>query len=254
MVPLVIANWKMQFDDATAVDTARRLVDTLSEGPEVVLCPSFTALARVADALRGSSVLLGAQDCATTKRGAFTGEVSPDDLIALGCRYVILGHSERRQYCGETDTTIAQKVCAALSSGLRPILCVGETADERRMGQREAVIDRQLRGALRGLSLIGSQQLAIAYEPVWAIGTKHAAKPEDAAQAHAFIIETVRGCVGTSSAQQLRILYGGSVDPKNVRSFLDQPHVHGVLAGTAGQTPARLRTLVAAAAVQKSKS
>lgn len=246
MIPLVIANWKMQLDDVSAVDTARRLVDTLPEGPEVVLCPSFTALVGVANVVRDSKIFLGAQDCAATKRGAYTGEVSPDDLIALGCQYVIIGHSERRQHCGETDAMIAQKVRAALSSGLRPILCVGETADEKRMGQREAVIDRQLRSALHGLSLVGSQQLAIAYEPVWAIGTQHAAKPEDAAQAHAYIVEIVRECVGTSSAQQLHVLYGGSVDPKNVRSFIDQPHVHGVLVGTASQTATRLRTLVAA--------
>ncbi|MDO8599171.1 MAG: triose-phosphate isomerase [bacterium] len=245
MKPLVVANWKMQLGDEDAVATARELAGAPPEHAEVVLCPSFTALAGVAAAITNSSVLLGAQDCAWQERGAFTGGVSPADLRALGCRYVIVGHSERRQHFGETDAMIGVKVRAALGAGLQPILCVGETLEERTLRQREAVLTRQL-DILRGVEIIGTARLCIAYEPIWAIGTGHAATPEDVAQAHAFIADSVREHMG-AAAEHLRILYGGSVDPTNIAAFLTVPRVDGVLVGTASQTAARLRNLVAAA-------
>jgi len=233
----------MQLSDADAVATAQRLAATAPPDVEVVVCPPFTSLVRIADALRGSSVMLGAQDCAWLERGALTGEVSPADLAALGCRYVIVGHSERRQLLGEQDAVIGKKVRAAIVEGLRPILCVGETFEERRAGKREAVLTAQT-AVLHGLDLVGTQRLCVAYEPVWAIGTGHAATPEDVAQAHAFIAEQVREHL-RAAAKRVRILYGGSVGPENIAAFLAVPRVDGVLVGTAGQTAARLRNLIA---------
>lgn len=236
----------MQLSDADAIAVAQQLTALRIPDAEVVLCPSFTSLARIAEVLQNASVVLGAQDCAWQDRGALTGEVSPVELARLGCRYVIIGHSERRQQIGETDAMIGRKLRAAIAAGLCPILCVGESFDERAQGKREAVLMRQL-DVLRGLVLVGTQQLCVAYEPVWAIGTGHAAAAEDAAQAHAFIVDTTRELAGAMVADRLRVLYGGSVNSENVASFLAERYVHGVLVGTASQTAERLRGLVAAA-------
>lgn len=236
----------MQVSDADAIAVAQQLATSRASEVEVVLCPSFTSLARIADVLRNAAVVLGAQDCAWQERGALTGEVSPVELARLGCRYVIVGHSERRQQVGETDAMTGRKLRAAIDAGLCPILCVGESFDERAQGKREAVLMRQL-DVLRGLALVGTQQLCVAYEPVWAIGTGHAAASGDAAQAHAFIVDTTRELAGTIVADRLRVLYGGSVNAENIASFLAEQHVHGVLVGTASQTAERLRSLVGAA-------
>lgn len=238
----------MQLGDVEAVDAARRLAETLSADVEVVICPTFTALVEITEVIRGTAIALGAQDCAWAERGALTGEVSPADLIRLGCRYVIVGHSERRQYLGETDAIVARKVRAALGVGLRPILCIGETSEQRRNGAVEVILDRQLRSALAGLELVGAQQLCVAYEPIWAIGTGLAATPADVARAHAHIANVARMLLGPTADDRFRVLYGGSVDPENVSSFVAQPNTHGVLAGTASQTAARLRNIVAAIA------
>lgn len=246
MKPLIVANWKMQLSDEDALGTARELAQTLHADGDVILCPSFTALVGVAAAITKSPLLLGAQDCAWQERGSFTGGVSPADLRSIGCRYVVLGHSERRQHFGETDAMIGAKVRAALGAGLQPMLCVGETLEERTLRQREAVLTRQL-DILRGLEVVGTARLCIAYEPVWAIGTGHAATPEDVAQAHAFIADAVREHIGAAT-EHTRILYGGSVDPTNIAAFLAVPRVDGVLVGTASQTAARLRNLIDAAA------
>ena len=246
MLPLIVANWKMQLSDADAVTVAGEVAGSPIADAELVLCPSFTALSRVAEAVRGSAIALGAQDCAADTRGALTGEVSSEDLRALGCRYVLVGHSERRQRLGETDAMIGKKLRATTAAGLCPILCVGESFEERTEGKREAILTRQL-DVLRGLSLVGTQQLCVAYEPVWAIGTGHAAAPSDAAQAHAFIVDTVREVAGAAVADRVRVLYGGSVSPENVAAFLAEQHVAGVLVGTASQSAARLRAIVAAA-------
>ena len=238
----------MQLEDADALDTARRLVETLPAGAEVILCPSFTALPGIAAIVRGSAVHLGAQDCAGQERGALTGEVSPEDLVHIGCRFVIVGHSERRQHLGETDAMIAEKIRAAVAAGLRPILCVGETFDERQRGQREAVVRRQLAGALTGVDLAGVPDLVLAYEPVWAIGTGHPATPDDAAKAHALIAAVVHDLRSVAETEiPTRLLYGGSVDVSNVATFLATPGIDGVLVGTASQTAARFRAIVYAA-------
>jgi len=246
MNPLIVANWKMQLSDVDAVATAQQLAPAgWAADVEVVLCPTFTSLACIAEILRGSSVTLGAQDCAWQERGALTGDVSPVDLVSIGCRYVIIGHSERRQHLGESDTIVGKKLHAAIRAGLCPILCVGERFEERAEGKREAVLMRELE-VLRGLSLVGSQRLCVAYEPMWAIGTGHAAVPSDAAQAHAFICDTVREIAGGAVADRLRVLYGGSVSPTNIAAFLAERLVHGVLVGTASQTAEGLRSIVTA--------
>lgn len=241
----------MQVSDSAARTIAEQLVATgVPDGVDVVLCPSFTALHDVASILRGSPLVLGAQDCAGNERGAFTGEVSAADVATLGCRYAIVGHSERRRHLGETDDMVSAKLQMALRVGLHPILCVGETLDERTAGQLHAVLDRQLRSALSNLALVGTQRLCIAYEPVWAIGTGHAAKPEDAARAHGYILEIVRELFGEGGMQRLHVLYGGSVSPENIVSFLAQPNVHGVLVGQASQNVEGLRRLLEVAAAR----
>lgn len=238
----------MQVSDSAARTMAEQLVAAGDlDGIDVVLCPSFTALPGLVSVVQGSAFALGAQDCASKERGALTGEVSAADLVAIGCQYVIVGHSERRKHLGEADAMIAEKLRVALRAGLAPILCVGETFEERTAGQLHAVLNAQVRSALSGLTLVGTQRLCIAYEPVWAIGTGQAATPDDAVQAHGFILELVRELLGEGGSQRVRVLYGGSVSPENIASFLALPNVHGVLVGSASQSAEGLRRLVAAA-------
>lgn len=235
----------MRLGDAAAVRMAEDLRDAVPAGVEVVVCPSFTALARVADVLRDSSVIVGAQDCGPDARGAYTGAVSADDLVTIGCREVIVGHSERRAL-GEGDAVITRKLHAALAAGLHPILCVGERADERGRGVREEVIRRQLGATLTGLALVEPQALRIAYEPVWAIGSGRAATPEDAAGAYAVIRDCVGEFAGESTLARTKVLYGGSVDAENVRAFLADPSAAGVLVGTASADATQFRALLTA--------
>ncbi len=239
----------MQLDDAESIETARVLATTIPGGVHVVLCPPFTALHEVASALTDGrdGIALGAQDCSWEERGALTGEVSPADLRALGCTYVIVGHSERRQELGETSAMAARKVRAALRAGLVPICCIGETFDERQAGKQTAVLTEQLTAVLEGLDLSGSQSIVLAYEPVWAIGTGHAATPSDIAEAVSCMMATCTATLDAESVQRVRIVYGGSVDPTNVRALLAVPHISGFLVGTASQTAARFRNLIAAA-------
>lgn len=241
MRPLVVANWKMQLDSASSVALAQTLVQQSTPVVELVCCPSFPALSAVAHVLRGSPVVLGAQDCAWEERGALTGAVSPIDLQAIGCAFVILGHSERRQQFGETDAMIARKMRAAFAASLIPILCIGETAEEFRAGERAEVIDRQLRVVLRS-GITTTSALCIAYEPVWAIsGTGHAAMPEDIRDAHARIAALVSDHLPSTV---VRILYGGSVAAENLRAILALPNVHGVLVGSASQHASTLLPLL----------
>lgn len=245
MKPLLVANWKIQLSDAVARATAEQLVaGGAPAGIDAVLCPSFTALPAVAAVVRGSAFALGAQDCAREERGAFTGEVSAADLAELECQYVIVGHSERRRHSGETDAMAAAKLRVALRVGLIPILCIGETLEERTSGQLHVVLSEQLRGTLGNLTLVGTQRCCIAYEPVWAVGTGQAAKPEDTAQALGYILELIRERFGEEG---IRVLYGGSVSSENIASFLAQPNIHGVLVGAASQSAEGLRRLIAAA-------
>ncbi len=233
---LVVANWKMHTTASEASCLAREIVDGmgLEDRVSVAVCPPFPYLALVGEILEGSRVALGAQNLYPEAEGAFTGEVSPTMLLDLGCKYVILGHSERRHKLGESDAFINQKVQSALSAGLQVIFCVGETLDQREAGQAEAVLDRQLMLGLAGLSADTLTRLIIAYEPVWAIGSLgHHATPQQAQEAHAIIRGRFGRMFGEDSARALTIQYGGSVKPDNAAELMGRPGVDGALIGGA---------------------
>ena len=233
----VAGNWKMHTTTAEARLLARAIVDGIRnmEGRvSVAVCPPFPYLAAVGEILKGSRVALGAQNLYPEKEGAFTGEVSPTMLLDLGCKYVILGHSERRHILGESDTFINQKVRVALAAGLDVILCIGETLDQREADQTKAVLDRQLIQGLAGVSANILSRLTIAYEPVWAIGKPgHGATPEQAQEAHAAIRHRFGQMFDEKSAKMLVIQYGGSVKPDNAAAILGRPDVDGALIGGA---------------------
>jgi triosephosphate isomerase len=244
--PLVVGNWKMQ-GSLTSVEAL--LGDLVSATPvaevEVAVCPTYVHLAQAVGLCRLSSVAVGAQDCSHVQSGACTGEVSPAMLAEIGCRWVILGHSERRQYQGESDTLIAAKLAAAAEAGLRPIVCVGETREQREAGAAEAVVSAQLEGALRGQAHL--DQLVVAYEPVWAIGTGLTATPEQAQRMHAFI----RACladIGNVDAAATRVLYGGSVKADNAMKLFAQLDIDGALVGGAALVAADFLAIINAAA------
>jgi triosephosphate isomerase len=235
-IPLVAANWKMH----TSVQEGVRLATAMREGLdgirglEKVLCPPFISLVPIRGVLEGSSVRLGAQNMHPEEEGPFTGEVSPRMLAGL-CEFVILGHSERRKHFGESDEFIHRKVEAAFRAGLRPILCVGETWEERSAGKAEEVVTRQLRIALEGVPF--PQGLAVAYEPVWAIGTGVPATPEAAQEMMERILEVLCTLYGEHTALEIPLLYGGSVTPENIEGFVSKPLVHGALVGGASLKP-----------------
>jgi triosephosphate isomerase len=206
----------------------------------------FTALGKVAEVLAGSPVALAAQDVFWETQGAFTGEVGPVQLADIGCRYVIVGHSERRQLFGETDEAVGRKAKAVLSHGMAPIVCVGETLEEREGGQAEAVVVRQLRAALAGLSPTEAVKVVVAYEPVWAIGTGKTAQPRDAQEMHARVRSTVADQFGGALAEQLRVLYGGSVKPDNASTLMAEPDIDGALVGGASLTIEAFSAIIAA--------
>ena len=231
--PFVCGNWKMHKTAAEAVALVRELAGGLgaSPGVQVAVAPPFTALAPVAPALRGTPLELAAQNVHWEPQGAFTGEISAAMLADAGCQHVIVGHSERRQLFGETDESVRKKVGAVLAAGMRPIVCVGETLEEREANRTMAVVDRQVRGGLAGLS----SELAavtVAYEPVWAIGTGRTATAAQAQEVHAAIRRILRELAG-SLADAIRIQYGGSVKPENARELMSQPDVDGALVGGA---------------------
>lgn len=221
------------------VDEAIALVSELSDlvtgvmNTEVVVCPPFTALDAVIEALQGSNIAVGAQNMHWQPEGAYTGEISPVMLKNLGCKYVILGHSERRQYFGETDEGVNKKIKAAYAHGLLPIVCVGETLEQREAGTTENVVRKQTEGALNGLEPDLAAKLVIAYEPVWAIGTGKTASNEDARQVIGFIRGVVAGMFSREVADKVRIQYGGSVKPDNISALMAQPDIDGALVGGA---------------------
>ena len=242
--PVMAGNWKMYKTAKQAGDTIRTLGGLVAgvSGVEVVICPPFTALAAAVEAAKGSCVAIGAQDCYWEKEGAFTGEVAVPMLADLGCSHCIVGHSERRQFFGETDATVDKKVAAVLAQGLSCIACVGETLAEREAGQTFAVLERQVRNGLtRHLT---SPRLVIAYEPVWAIGTGKTATPAQAQEAHAFIRGIVAQTATPAAAQAVRILYGGSVKPDNIAALMAQPDVDGGLVGGASLDAASFAKVV----------
>jgi triosephosphate isomerase (TIM) len=232
---LIAGNWKMFTTAQSGRELAAAVVKGCAgcAGVRVAVCPPFPFLNVVGEVVRGSAVALGAQNVYPANEGAFTGEVSPIMLKDVGCRYVIVGHSERRHVLGETDPFINSKVQVALNSGLDTILCVGETANQRKSGQTEAVLDGQLIGGLRGVSGDQAERLTIAYEPVWAIGTGVNAAPEQAQDVHLFIRRRCGDLLGPDVAANLTIQYGGSVKPENAESLLAQPDVDGFLVGGA---------------------
>jgi triosephosphate isomerase len=229
----VAGNWKMYTTRATARELATAVVRGLGgeDRVTVAVCPPFPYLEAVAACLEGSPVALGAQNVYPEKEGAFTGEVGLAMLQDLGCRYIIVGHSERRHVLGESDTLINRKVHAALGAGFQVILGVGETLQEREANRTESVLDAQLRAGLAGLKAEQFGRLVLAYEPVWAIGTGRTATPQQAQEAHAFLRQRVAKLVGEEVAHRLPIQYGGSVKPENVRKIMMEPDVDGALVG-----------------------
>jgi triosephosphate isomerase (TIM) len=233
---LVIAgNWKMNKTIAEALALVQDLKLELANVTDVdiVVCPPFTALSEVAKAIRGSNIGLGAQDMSEHNPGAYTGEIAAEMLKEFGVRYVILGHSERRQYHKESDELISKKAQAAHAASLQPIICVGETLAEREAGQMEKVLETQVRGSLAWLSKDQMVETIIAYEPVWAIGTGKTATTEQAQEAHAFIRGLLVKLFDEATARRVRIQYGGSVKPSNARELMSQPDVDGALVGGA---------------------
>jgi triosephosphate isomerase (TIM) len=235
MKKFVAGNWKMFTTAATGKRLASEIVQGLGaeDRVAVAVCPPFPYLSPIAEVLRGSRVALGAQNLYPEKEGAFTGEVSPTMLLDVGCRWVIIGHSERRHKLGESDDFINRKVKAALSAGLQVILCVGETLAERQANRTEAVLTSQLDGSLAEITADNLSRLVVAYEPVWAIGTGQNATPAQAQQAHAFVRREIAGRFGEERARAIPIQYGGSVKPDNAASLMRQPDVDGALVGGA---------------------
>ncbi len=246
--PIVAGNWKMNTTIAEAVSLASALRDPLDavDGVGKVVCPPFVSLAAVRDALNGSSTAVGAQNMHFEERGAYTGEVSSAMLADL-CTYVIIGHSERRQHFWETDEVVNRKVRAAFEAGLRPILCVGEGLEEREEGYAESVVTSQLRGALRRVDSIAT--LAVAYEPIWAIGTGMAATGEAAEAIMVAIRGTLTELYGDAAAGDTPLLYGGSVTPDNVAEFASQPNINGALVGGASLDAGRFAEIARQVAV-----
>jgi len=234
-LPLMAGNWKMHKSVGEAIALVQALKESLADVTEreILVCPPFTALYPVAEALKGSDIQLGAQNIYPQEEGAYTGEVSPTMLLDLGCRYVILGHSERRQHFKETDEFINRKVHLALEHGLRPILCVGETLEQREAGQEVAMVTKQVKECLAGVTGQEMKEVVIAYEPVWAIGTGRTATPEQAQTMHLTIRDILKGLYGQETAEATRIIYGGSVKPDNVDDLMREPDIDGALVGGA---------------------
>jgi triosephosphate isomerase len=234
MKPLIIGNWKMQLTSEESVQLSCDLVSKLShlEDREIVLAPSFTALAAVNAVLKSGPIRLAAQDLFWESGGAYTGEISATMLQEIGVTFVLIGHSERREHLGETDHMVNRKVQAALRSALRPVVCVGELESARAAGRARTVVRSQILKALDGVAPAGASRLALAYEPVWAIGTGRSSSPSDAAEMHAHIRASLGEVLG-EAAGEVRILYGGSVSPANIEALMATPGVDGVLVGGA---------------------
>ena len=248
--PFIAGNWKMNLLRDSCLSLVHLLLDKLDESSpiDVAVCPPSVYLHDVGAALRGSSLGLGAQNMYFEKEGAFTGEISGSMLRDLGCRYVILGHSERRQLLGETDAIVNKKVFAALRAELMPIVCVGETLQERESGITKKVITEQLKGSLAKLSADEGKQIVIAYEPVWAIGTGKTATPAQAEEVHAQIRTLLNDFFGKPTAESIRIQYGGSVKPDNAAELMSQPNIDGALVGGASLKATDFAAIVKAAA------
>ena len=243
---LIAANWKMYKTPDETRDFFRNFLPLVADHSrdEMVVCPPFVDLPAAVDAAKGANVSVGGQDMHWQKEGAFTGEVSAGMLLAVGCTHVIIGHSERRQYFGETDDTVNMKLKAALEAGLTPIVCVGEVLEEREAGLTDDILRRQCVRAFHAISAKKAAKLVIAYEPVWAIGTGKTATPQIASEAHQLIRSEAAKALGDKLAQNLRILYGGSVKPDNAKSLMTEEEIDGALVGGASLDPKSFAAIV----------
>jgi triosephosphate isomerase len=233
--PLIAGNWKMFKTPGEAKETAEQLVQIAGTVTDVdmMIAPAFIALTAVYEAIKNSPIALGAQNLYWEDEGAFTGEISAPMLKSAGCRYCIIGHSERRQYFGETDATVNKKIRAAIKADLQPVFCVGETEKERDSGQTLSILDKQIKKGLERLVSDQLETLIVAYEPVWAIGTGKTATDDQAQEVHQFIRSLVKSNLGQALADSIRILYGGSVKPANIASLMAMPDIDGALVGGA---------------------
>jgi triosephosphate isomerase (TIM) len=243
---VIAGNWKMYKTQAEmrAFFEAFKPLVAASQHCEIIVAPPFTSLATAVEAVRGSAIVISAQNADWHPEGAFTGEISMRMLVEVGCRAAIIGHSERRQYFGETDESVNRKVKAALEAGLTPIVCIGESLAEREANLTHAVLQRQFEGGLATLTGAEFSRILLAYEPVWAIGTGRTATPEIAADAHRFIREVADARFTSERASALRILYGGSVKPDNIRGLMAQVEIDGALVGGASLDPQSFASIV----------
>ena len=243
---LIAANWKMYKVPDDARDFFRNFLPLVADHTrdEIVVCPPFVDLPAAVESAKSSNVAIGGQDMHWEKEGAFTGEVSTAMLLAVGCTHVIIGHSERRQYFGETDDTVNLKLKAALEAGLTPIVCVGEVLEEREAGLTDDVLRRQCLRAFHAISAKKAAKLVVAYEPVWAIGTGKTATPQLAADAHQLIRSEAAKAFGEKLADSLRILYGGSVKPENATTLMSEEEIDGALVGGASLDPKSFAAIV----------
>ena len=249
--PLVAGNWKMNLLIADAVSMVNELKPLVADVTEVeiAVCPTFTALHAVGEALKGSNIAMGGQNCYVKESGAFTAEISPQLLLDAGCSWTIAGHSERRQYFNEADSLLNEKVKFALAAGLKVMFCIGETLDEREGGKMFDVLTRHVSAGLAGLAESDFDKVAIAYEPVWAIGTGVTATPDQAEEAHAFVRKLVADQFGGTVADEVRIQYGGSVKPGNAAELIAKPNVDGSLVGGAALKAGDFAAIVKASVV-----
>jgi len=251
--PLIIANWKMKLNASESLDLAKKIkkASTKYKDAEVVLCPQFTEITQVSEIIKDTKVNLGAQDCFWEEKGAFTGEISPKVLQEYGVKYVIVGHSERRQNLTETNEMIHKKVRLLLTVNMIPVLCIGETFKERQDGLKDVVLTKQLHTALNGLWFNKADKLVVAYEPVWVIGSGQDVDPDEIEHTHQVIRQTLYDLFEEKVVdEQIKIIYGGSVDPENVAPYLSQRTVHGVLVGSASLDAMQFSAVV----VQANKS
>jgi triosephosphate isomerase len=244
--PLIAANWKMYKTPAQAEEFVKKFLPLVAEQTrsEIVLCPSATSLATVVAAVKDSGIAVGGQNMHYADEGPYTGETSPLMLKAVGVTHVIIGHSERRQYFGETDEMVNQKILSAVKHNLTPIICIGETLEEREASKTEEVLLRQCQRAFKGVEPESAESFVVAYEPVWAIGTGRTATPEMAGLAHFYIRSQIAHLLGRKAADSIRILYGGSVKPDNAAALANQPEIDGALVGGASLDPQSFAKIV----------
>ena len=244
--PLIAGNWKMYKTSGESVKSAKQLKSLVDgfEGSDIMIAPTFTALQPVFSVVKGSRIQLGGQNLHWESEGAFTGEISGDMLKSVGCSFVIIGHSERRQFFGETDATVNKKIKAALSCGLKPVFCIGESEGERDSNLTFSVLDKQVQAGLRGFVSDDLKDLVLAYEPIWAIGTGKTATSEQAQEVHTFLRASIAKQFDEPLAQSMRILYGGSVKPGNIAELMAMPDLDGALVGGASLDPEMFSQIV----------